>query len=326
MLRGLTLATLLPLLGSPANSSPQPQDTVSTLQKDSPANNGFVGQTFTMNLFMEDGTPPPKELIVRSLEYCRIVNNFGSGTIVFSGARTGCQMGVWAPGIRSAIVPLRDGSTFLLKRLGDHEGSAISVTVLNAPSEARKAYTRAAELVLKKKPADAQKYFESAVRIYPDYALAWSELATLLEAKGQHDAARSALNEAIRADKKYLKPLIQLAALEANLNRWPASIQAADLAISLQPIEFPGAYYYRSLAHLQAREWSPAARMAELALKHDSQGEFPKSILMLSTALERSGDKPGAILTLERFLLDGHPTPEQVVRVKADLQRLNRKP
>lgn len=324
MLRGLTLATLLPLVGQAAGL--QPQDNVSTRPADSPVNNGFVGQTFTMNLFMEDGTPPPKELIVRSLEYCQIVNNFGSGTIVFIGARTGCQMGVWAPGIRSAIVPLRDGSTYLLKRLGEHEGSAISFTVLNAPPEAKKAYSKAAELVLKKKSADAQKYFESAVRLYPDYALAWSELATLLEAQGQHDAARSALIEAIRADKKYLKPLVQLAALEANLNHWPASIQAADTAISLQPIEFPGAYYYRSLAHLQAREWTPAARMAEMAIKHDSQGEFPKAILMLSTALDRSGDKPGAIATLERFLLDGHPTPEQVVRVKADLKRLNPKP
>ena len=116
-------------------------------------------------------------------------------------------------------------------------------TELKAPAIAKKAYGKGAEALRRTKYPEARRQFEEAVRIYPEYAFAWSELGGVLQMLGQTSEARTALTEAVRADRRYLKPLVQLAALEASQKPWPECIQAADAAIALNAIEFPGAYY-----------------------------------------------------------------------------------
>ena len=95
----------------------------------------------------------------------------------------------------------------------------------------------------KSKQAEACKHFEAAIRIYPQYALAHAELGRAFELAGNLSSARSSYQAAIEADKRYIKPLVQLAALEARAENWDASARAADAAIALNAIEYPGASF-----------------------------------------------------------------------------------
>ncbi|HEY4084593.1 MAG TPA: hypothetical protein VGM43_01585, partial [Bryobacteraceae bacterium] len=52
-------------------------------------------------------------------------------------------------------------------------GATVSATSLKAPSEAVKRFEQGQKELRQKKPANAAKSFEAAVRIYPEYADAW---------------------------------------------------------------------------------------------------------------------------------------------------------
>jgi Tfp pilus assembly protein PilF len=240
-------------------------------------------------------------------------------------AAGGCTALVRALGARSQNVRLADRAVIVLKRLGENEGSSISMTVLKAPPAAKKAYAKGAEAFQQKKYAEARKQFEQATKIYPDYALAWSELGRVLALLGEPDAARAALKEAIRIDKMYIKPLVQLAGLEADLEHWPECAQAADAAIQLKPIEFPGAYYYRALAYLRAGDWENAVKLSREATQVDMQMEYTRAYVVLASALEKKGDRIGAAAALRHFLAT-QPSEKEADWAQTYLKKLEARP
>lgn len=241
------------------------------------------------------------------------------------GRPRGCTALVMAPGVRSQHVALTSDSSVVLKRLGEHEGSTISITVLQATPEAKKAYAKGAEAMRKKKYAEARKHFEQAVRIYPMYAPAWSELGDALIMSGKQEEARVALQEAIKSDEVYLKPLVQLAGLEADTQHWQECVRAADAAIALKAVEFPGAYYYRALAHLQAREWDGAVQLSVQAIQMDINMEYPRAHVVRVLALEKRGDRRAAEAALREFLTL-HPPPSETEWARAYLSKLAARP
>lgn len=59
---------------------------------------------------------------------------------------------------------------------GDAPSATISVTGLCAPKDARKAYEKVQHALQKRELAEAQAEPEQAVRLYPHYAAAWTDL------------------------------------------------------------------------------------------------------------------------------------------------------
>lgn len=306
---------------------------VRTRPADPELSEGRGATQYAAKIVMEDGTAPPLEMRVQRTGWCRIGTVFGNGTITFTAEEQpvtgdarhvpGCPVWIVAPGVRSQYVTLRDAAVIVLKRLGVHEGSMISLTVLKAPAKSKKAYARGAEELQRRRPAEARKYFEEAVAIYPEYAVAWSELGGVLQQLGLTAEARQAFRRAIEADRMYLKPLVQLAALEAAAEHWPECIRAADSAIKLHPVEFPGAYYYRAVAHLQAREWDRTIALSEKAIGLDPNGDYPQAHFLLALALEHSGQRLAAADAMDRFL-SAPRTQAEAARAREYLQRLRR--
>src|SRR5580658_7719472 len=111
-------------------------------------------------------------------------------------------------------VTLRNDTTVVLKRMGLHEGTTVSASALNAPAPAKKAYGKGVNAMNDEKWADAQKNFEKAVEIDPDYAQAWSDLGEVLQKQSKPTEARAAWEKAVQADPKYIKPYIQLTMLD----------------------------------------------------------------------------------------------------------------
>ena len=123
----------------------------------------------------------------------------GIGGTGFGGARmgdgpgmgvdlTGCEIRAALPGFRSESISLGrrrsmdnpDIGVIVLHPLGGQTAEAIvSVTSLQAPKDAQKAYDKAMRELSKKNgsnPEKVLKELEKAVEVYPDYAAAWSML------------------------------------------------------------------------------------------------------------------------------------------------------
>ncbi len=267
---------------------------------------------FVAKIATEDGTPlAVSPLIIARAGDCRIRNVFGGGTVMFVPTRlnpdgesyaSACEVTIFAQGYRTLKAVLRDGAVVILKRVGENEGTGVSMTVLRAPPGARKEYQRGEQAIARKKWADAQARFEKALALYPDYATAWSQSADALQHLGKPAEAETALNRAIKADPKYIKPYVQLASLLLDQQRWQDALGISERALKLNPVEFPQAFSYHALACLNLGQKDAAERSARQAIDLDTDHEVPRAESVLATVLAAKGDLPGAIEHMRSYL------------------------
>ena len=126
----------------------------------------------------------------------------------------GCQLQAYYPGYRSDSIDLStrhaldnpDVGVIVLHRLGNVQGTAISITSALAPKKARKAYEKGMQLAAKGKLDEAQKHLQEAVDEYPKYASAWYDLGRMQASGHDAAAARKSFEAAIAADSKYVSP------------------------------------------------------------------------------------------------------------------------
>lgn len=111
---------------------------------------------------------------------------------------TNCELRARLGGFRSQAIILAgrrimddpDVGTILLHREAPGEGSTISVTTLQAPKEARKAFEKGLEYIKKNKYAEARTEYEKAVQIDQKFAAAWCELGKMQAGRGFRYGAR----------------------------------------------------------------------------------------------------------------------------------------
>ncbi len=289
------------------------------------------GTPITIHLVLEDGSPLPAPPMIRvepiDREYCRIADSFRSGTVQFfvvaglsAQREPACLISVSLPGYRGFRGWVADRERLVLKRIGVNEGSSVSLASLNAPEPAHKAYYAGEKALAKHKLKEAEKQFDEAVRVYPQYALAWSELGSALEQDGRLDEAVAALKHAREADPKYIKPLVQLTELAIRQQRWAEAKDLADQAMTLQPAEFPAAYFYRAKIAYELHDPN-AERFAREAIHADPGGENPDSLFLLGSIMAERGDPIDAIVELKSYL-SAAPKGEHAQAAKNEIARL----
>src|SRR5260221_12767744 len=150
------------------------------------------------------------------------VANKASRTGISRRELANCELRASASGFHSSVISLVDLDTFgssidvgaiVVQRATKIEGMTLSATPYKAPRDARRAYEKGLEAEKNGKLADAHKYFETAVKIYPGFALAWFQLGTVLRTEDRKDAARNAYAQATTIDTKFLPPYLSLASL-----------------------------------------------------------------------------------------------------------------
>jgi len=269
-------------------------------------------------LATEDGSPLPTtpqiipELSQNLAENCRILTVFGDGTVEFivdgryrvfdPGNVDVCPVTVRLKGYRTMAATLRNGATIVLKRIGDSEGSMVSMTALKAPAPAKKAFGKGVVAMTDEKWMVAQKNFERAVEIYPEYAAAWSDLGTVLKQQSQSKEARTAWERAVEADPKYVKPYLQLTRLALEERRMGDAANIAERAIALNPTEFPAIYYYDATANFSLNRFEAAEKSARQAIDLDAHHEIPRAEYLLGAVLAAKGDRTGAVQHMRKYL------------------------
>jgi len=295
-------------------------------------------ETFHALIVTEDGTPLPREpqiipMLTNSLvQECVIINVFGSGSVQYMvnlrsrpydpATVDVCSVTIRLKGYRAVQATLRNDATIVLKRIGLHEGSTVSATALNAPEPAKKAYGKGVEAMTDEKWAAAQKNFEKAVGIDPDYAPAWSDLGQVLKEQAKAEEARAAWEHAVQSDPKYIKPYIQLTMLDLEQKRPEDAMEIGGRAIAMNPLEFPELYYYYAAASFNLKHYDQAEQSVRRAIDVDTGHEVPRAELLLGTVLIAKRDRTGALEHLRKYLeiVPKAPDADQVKRTIAALE------
>jgi tetratricopeptide (TPR) repeat protein len=213
--------------------------------------------------------------------------------------------------------------TIVLHRLANVEGSAVSMTSLQAPKEARKSYDRALQDLRRNKLPEAAKELRKALDIYPNYAAAWYELGRIQEQDREIEQARESFAHAVAADAKFISPYVRLAELEAGAENWAELADTTSRLLKLDAVDYPMAYFYNATANLNLGQMDAAERSARAGEKLDALHRHPKIEQVLAMILERKKDYAGAAAHLRSYLLLA-PDTADAARMKKELAELDR--
>ena len=221
-----------------------------------------------------------------------------------------CEVAARLEGYRSSTVDLSrqgeldhpDVGTILLHRIGDQEGSTVSLTSLKAPGGARRAFEKGMGDLHKRRLDDAAKQFHRAVTLYPQYADAWYRLGHVQGQKGDNAAARASFTKAIAADPKLVPPYVELAALNVNEGRWQEAVDYAQRAIRLDPFGAPMVYFFDALANYNLKNWTATEKSARQLQRLDTQHRYIKINRILGALLVARHDYAGAAEQMREYL------------------------
>lgn len=239
---------------------------------------------------------------------------------------TGCELRAVLAGFQSSTVLVRvdgnawnfDAGTIVLTRMNNAPGSTISVTSLNAPPPAMRAYEKAYRAAAQHKLPAAEKELQKAVQLYPQFAAAWTLLGDVHSQENQPALARSDYSHALAADPRFVNPCFKLVLLAIQEKKWDEAVAFAEKAESLDASAYPSLYFYEAAADFNLHRFEAAEENAKKFKELDNNHSHPDIMLLLSLLLERRLDYPGAAQQLREYLAAAPSAPNaEALRAKA---------
>jgi hypothetical protein len=239
---------------------------------------------------------------------------------------TNCELRVSASGFHYGVINLVELDTFsssvdvgaiVIQRATKTEGMTLSATPYKAPKDARRAYVKGLDAERNGKLADARKYFETAVQIYPRYVNAWFQLGSVLQKENQKDAARTAYTHATTIDTKFLPPYLSLASMAYEAENWTEvlnftghildldPLSCADVTgyiLDLDPLNYAEAYFYDAIANYKLNKIEAAEKSALKAERAGLRTHFPQVHLLLAEIFARKNNFATAISEMQTYL------------------------
>jgi tetratricopeptide (TPR) repeat protein len=307
---------------------------------------GF-GQVSYLNyhakLVLENGAALPSSPLIippppgSDLPPCRDVSVFANGLITYAVPRIldpgeppiprnfddKCRITISVKGYKETTVTLYSDAVVVLHQMGDPEGSTVSVTSLRVPKAAAKAYDKGIAALADEKLPVAQKQFEQAVALYPEYAQAWSHLGETLEQESQIREAVAACEHAVQADGKYIRPYLQLMRMAVKEKRMEEAAALGERAMRLNPVEFPGIFYYDAEANYKLKHLDVAEKAAQRAIELDTTHQYPGAECLLGMILADKGDNHGALQHLNAYLALA-PRADDAAEVRRRVEELQK--
>jgi tetratricopeptide (TPR) repeat protein len=288
--------------------------TAAVMQDASEESSGLPGGSSRPVTSIANGTPsqmqqqPNAAIELANCDLRAVLAGFRSDTVNLGGRR---------------LLDDPNVGTITLHRLANVEGAAISMTSLQAPKEARRAYDRALQDLRKNKLPEAGKELQKAVDIYPNYAAAWYELGRVQVQNADIEQARKSFAHAIAADAKFVSPYLQLVELEAQAENWAELADTTGTVLKLDAADYPMAYFYNATANLNLGHINEAEKSARAGVKLDAAHRYPRLEEVLAMILARKKDYAGAATHLRNYLLLA-PDAEDAARMKKKLAELAR--
>jgi tetratricopeptide (TPR) repeat protein len=241
----------------------------------------------------------------------------------------GCELRAALAGFRSDVIQLDtvhymdnpNVGTIILHRLGKVDGLTISVVSALAPKDARKAYEKGREAETRNKLDEAQKNFEKAVGVYPQYSLAWYELGRMEEQSNRIDDARKAYQQAIAAEPKFVLPYEQLSWLALREAKWQELVDLTKEWLRMDPLNSPNAYYLSSVGNLQLQHSDVAEKNAREAVRMDPGKKNMRARYVLGLALAQNHQFTESAQAIRSYL-DATPDAKDRAGVEKQLEQI----
>lgn len=205
----------------------------------------------------------------------------------------------------------------------ERTGKTVSASSLKAPPSAVKAFERGLHLLQQGKYADAAKDFESAIKIYPEYAESWLNLGRARASLDAVGPAREAFLRAAQLDPQMAEPPAELGLLAARENDLAGAAKYLDESLRLDPAGSFQACYSDALVNLVLKRYDVAERSARAALTFGDSGPHARVNFILGMALLARGNNSEAKQHLLRYL-DLAPKAAEREQVLRELSRLDR--
>ncbi len=263
------------------------------------------------------------------------------------GELRNCELRASASGFRDGVISLIDLDTFgnnidvgaiVVQRATKIEGMTLSATPYKAPKDARRAYEKGLDAERNGKLANARKYFETAVEIYPNYANAWFQLGTVLEKENQKDAARAAYTQATTIDNRFLPPYLSLASMAYHAENWTEVLSLTEHILDLDPLNHAAvtgyivdsdplncadAYFYNTVANYKLNNIAEAEKSGLKAEHMALLNRFPQLHLLLAEIFARKNEYATAISEIQIYL-ELAPNAKNADQVRAELAKLQK--
>jgi hypothetical protein len=199
--------------------------------------------------------------------------------------------------------------------------TAVSVTSLKVPSNARSEYEKACDANNKNKFGDAEQHLRGAIDKFQTYPAAWVMLGIVLEEQNKGLEGRDACDHAVTIDSTYLPAYLCQAEISARNREWEQVLNLANLALDLN---LPGddyAYYYRAAALFHMKNLIEAKKSALQASEIDVNHNDGHLYFLLAQIYAAEGDKTEAEAQL-RLILKYHTDRRQEDAAKQFLAKL----
>ena len=264
---------------------------------------------------------------------------------------TNCELRASASGFQPHVVSLMGLDTFggsidvglIVVQRGKKKEGTLDATPYKAPKNARQAYEKGVQAEKNGKLADAHKYFETAVQLYPNSANTWFQFGTVLQKENQQDAARKAYTQATAIDTRFLPPYVSLASIAYQAGNWTEvldltrhilnldplnRVAVTDYVLDLDPLNSVDAYFYNAMANYKLNKIDDAERSGLKAEHLDLRTRFPQLHLLLAEIFARKENYAIAIAQIQTYLeLAPHAKDADHVREQlAKLEKLNASP
>ncbi len=199
----------------------------------------------------------------------------------------------------------------------------VSATSLKAPLDAVKLFERGSHSQQQGKFASAAKDFESAVKIYPEYAEAWLNLGRARESLNSLEAAHDAFLRAATLDPQMAGPPAELGLLAARQNDLASAVKYLDESLRLDPTGSYQACYSDAIVNLMLKRYEVAERSARSALRFGDAGPQARANYVLGMALLARGNNAEAKQHLARYL-ELAPKASERDSIEKELARIER--
>jgi len=232
----------------------------------------------------------------------------------------GCSLLADAPpGFHSNTVPLPkfrtssdriDVGIIILTPRGGVRGSIVSATSLTAPKKAVASFEKGVKEIqkgAKMKSGKAINALEEAVKIYPEYAAAWTFLGQVRLQAGDVGGARAALERALEADPQYARPFEPLVRVAASQKDWVRVSEVVSLALRVAPGDAK-MRWFKAVSQFELKDHDAAVAALTEIQNDDLAGlEFPQTHHVLGLIYAQRGQFAEAASEFRRFL-DLEPT------------------
>jgi len=259
---------------------------------------------------------------------------------------TNCELRASASGFQPRVVSLMGLDTFggnvdvglIVVQRGKKKEGTLDATPYKAPKDARKAYEKGVQAEKNGNLAEAHKYFENAVKLYPNSANTWFQFGIVLQKENQPDAARTAYTQATTIDTRFLPPYLSLASISYQAGNWTEvldltghilnldpmnHVAANNYILDLDPMNYADAYFYNAMASYKLNKIEDAEKSALKAEHLDLRTHFPQVHLLLAEIFARKDHYAVAIAQMQTYLALA-PNAKDADHVRAQLAKLEK--